>query len=235
MTSDSGPKKKEESRVFLDQQAQNEIKTRFANLVSPVRVINFTQSLECQYCRETRQILEELTALSDKLTLEVYNFISDKEMVEKYNIDKIPATVIASEDTDYGIRYYGIPSGYEFASLLESIELVSTQKHELSDEVAEKVKMISEPVHIQVFVTPTCPYCPRAVYTGHQFAFLNKNIKADMVEATEFPHLSMKYNVRGVPRVVINETHHFEGALPEEMYVDEVLKALSEKQSSLIN
>ncbi|MCL5266823.1 MAG: thioredoxin family protein [Bacteroidetes bacterium] len=217
--------------MFLDQQAQNEIKKRFANLVNPVKIINFTQSLECQYCKETRQILEELTALSDKLSLEVFNFISDKEQVEKYNIDKIPATVIASPDVDYGIRYYGIPSGYEFASLLESIEMVSTQTHELSDEVAEQVKMISEPVHIQVFVTPTCPYCPRAVYTGHQLAFLNKNIKADMVEATEFPHLSMKYNVRGVPRVVINETHHFEGALPDEAYVEEVLKALDTKQS----
>ena len=221
--------------MFLDEQAQKEIKMRFANLVNPVKIINFTQSLECQYCKETRQILEELAALSDKLTLEVYNFVSDTEMVEKYGIDKIPATVIASGDTDYGIRYYGIPSGYEFASLLEGIELISTQMHELSDEVAEKIKMISEPVHIQVFVTPTCPYCPRAVYTGHQFAFLNKNIKADMVEATEFPHLSLKYNVRGVPRVVINETHHFEGALPEDAYADEILKALSEKQGSLVN
>ncbi len=221
--------------MFLDQQAQNEIKKRFANLVNPVKIINFTQSLECQYCKETRQILEELSTLSDKITLEVYNFVSDKDKVDFYNIDKIPATVIASPDKDYGIRYYGIPSGYEFASLLEDIEMVSTGKHDLSDETVEKLKLISEPVHIQVFVTPTCPYCPRAVYTGHQSAFINENIKADMVEATEFPHLSMKYNVRGVPRVVINETHHFEGALPDEMYADEVLKALGEKQSSLIN
>lgn len=219
--------------MFLDQQAQNEIRSRFANLASPVRIINFTQSLECQYCKETRQILEELTPLSDKLTLEVYNFISDKEVAEKYNIDKIPATIVATAETDYGIRYYGIPSGYEFASLLESIEMVSSQKHELDSEVAERVKMISEPVHIQVFVTPTCPYCPRAVYTGHQFAFLNRNIKADMVEATEFPHLAMRYNVRGVPRVVINETHHFEGALPEDAYADEIIKALGEKQNNL--
>ncbi len=237
--------------MFLDEQAQREIKLRFANLVNPVKIINFTQTLECQYCKETRQMLGELVNLSDKLKLEVYNLVSDKDKVELYHIDKIPATVIAGTGTeskivpltgppptvvkDYGIRYYGIPSGYEFASLLEAIEMVSTAKHELSDEVAEKIKLISEPVHIQVFVTPTCPYCPRAVYTGHQFAFLNDNIKTDMVEATEFPHLSMKYNVRGVPRVVINETHHFEGALPEEAYADEILKALAEKQSGLAN
>jgi glutaredoxin-like protein len=221
--------------MFLDQHAQTEIKKRFANLINPVRIINFTQSLECQYCRETRQILEELVELSDKLSLEVYNFVSDKEKVEEFNIDKIPATVIASPDKDYGIRYYGIPSGYEFASLLEDIEMVSTSTHQLSDETVTKLQMITEPVHIQVFVTPTCPYCPRAVFMGHQFAFLNDKIKADMVEATEFPHLAMKYNVRGVPRVVINETHHFEGAYPEEMYIDEVVKALNEKAGKLIS
>ncbi len=215
--------------MFLDEKAQNEIRRRFANLTNPVRIINFTQTLECQYCKETRQILEELAALSDKITLEVYNFVTDKDKVAEYNIDKIPATIIASPEKDYGIRYYGIPSGYEFASLLEDIEMISIGKHNLSNETVEKLKTINEPVHIQVFVTPTCPYCPRAVVTGHQFAFVNENIKADMVEATEFPHLSIKYNVRGVPRIVINETHHFEGAMPEEMYIDEVVKAVGER------
>jgi len=214
--------------MFLDQQAQNEIRKRFANLVNPVKIVNFTQSLECQYCKETRQILEEMAALSDKITLEVYNFVTDKDKVEHYHIDKIPATVIASPEKDYGIRYYGIPSGYEFASILEDIEMISTGKHDLSEETVEKLKAITGPVHIQVFVTPTCPYCPSAVVTGHRFAFINDLIKSDMIEATEFPHLSMKYGVQGVPRVVINETLHFEGALPEEMYADEVVKAVTQ-------
>ncbi|HEY9167748.1 MAG TPA: thioredoxin family protein [Candidatus Kryptonia bacterium] len=221
--------------MFLDHQAQEEIKKRFAVLVNPVKIIIFTQSLECQYCKETRQILEELAALSDKFTLEVYNFLTDKDKVGLYKIDKIPAIVIASPDRDYGIRYYGIPSGYEFSSVLEDIEMISTGSHGLSDLTIEKLKTVDQPVHIQVFVTPTCPYCPRAVVTGHQFAFVNENIKADMVEATEFPDLSMKYNVRGVPRIVINETRHFEGAMPEEMYIDEVVKALGEKQGKLMN
>jgi glutaredoxin-like protein len=213
--------------MFLDQRAQNEIRKRFSALVNPVKIINFTQSLECQYCKETRQILEELAALSDKIKFEVYNFVNDKDKVEQYHIDKVPATVIASQDKDYGIRYYGIPSGYEFASLLEDIEMISTGNHGLSGETVEKLKGITEPVHIQVFVTPTCPYCPSAVVTGHRFAFVNDMVHSDMIEATEFPALSMKYEVMGVPRVVINETHHFEGALPEEMYVEEVLKAVN--------
>jgi len=219
--------------MLLDNQAQNEIRKRFAKLVNPVRIINFTQTLECQFCKETRQILEELAALSDKITLEVYNFVDNKDKVEQYHIDKIPATVIASPEKDYGIRYYGIPSGYEFASILGDIEMVSTGKHELSDKTVEKLKAITEPVHIQVFVTPRCPYCPSAVVTGHRFAFVNDMVQSDMIEATEFSHLAMKYGVQGVPRIVVNETHHFEGALPEEMYVEEMVRAATKERSHL--
>lgn len=209
--------------TILKEKDRQEIKKRLGELKGNVRLLFFTQELECQFCRETGQLLREVAELSDKLKLETYNLITDKVIADTFNVDKIPATVVMSEEKDYGIRYYGIPSGYEFASLLESIEMVSTGKTQLSEGVIEKVKQIDKPVHIQVFVTPTCPYCPPAVLMGHALALLNDNIKADMIEATEFPHLANKYNVRGVPRIVINEDHHFEGALPEQQYLDEVL------------
>lgn len=209
--------------TIIKDKDRKEIIKRFKDLKGNVRLLFFTQELECQFCRETGELLRELTELSDKLKLETYNLITDKVIADTFNVNKIPATVVMSEEKDYGIRYYGIPSGYEFASLLESIEMVSTGKTQLSEEVIEKVKQIDKPVHIQIFVTPTCPYCPPAVLMGHALALLNDNITADMIEATEFPHLVNKYNVRGVPRIVINEDHHFEGALPEQQYVDEVL------------
>ncbi len=211
--------------AFLKEKDAAALRQRFEKLEKPVRIINFTQEIECQYCRETRMLLEEVAALSDKITLEVYNFQLDKEKSEEFKIDKIPATVIMA-DKDVGIRYYGIPSGYEFASLLESIELVSRDRSPLSGDILEKVQKIDKDVHIQVFVTPTCPDCPAAVATGHALAHANEHIKADMIEATEFPHLVNKYGVMGVPRVVINEDTFFEGALPESAYVDKVFEAL---------
>jgi glutaredoxin-like protein len=141
--------------------------------------------------------------------------VNDTEVVKHYKIDKTPAIVIMDNKKDYGIRYFGIPSGYEFASLLESIEIVSTRTTQLSAVTIEIIKKVDSPVHLQIFVTPTCPYCPPAVLMGQALAYLNDNIRADMVEATEFPDLANKYNVKGVPRVVLNEDHHFEGALPE--------------------
>ncbi len=109
--------------------------------------------------------------------------------------------------------------------LLSDIEMISIGDQRLRETSLEKLKSLKNPVHIQVFVIPTCPYCTNAVSLGHALAYANDNIRADMVEATEFPHLSHKYDVCGVPRVINNETYHFEGALPEEIYLEHVVRA----------
>lgn len=213
--------------AFLKEQDRIEIRKRLEGLQNPVKLVFFTQELECMYCKETHQLLQELAELSDKLTLEVYNFAIDREMAEKFSIDKIPATVVMGEK-DYGIRFYGIPSGFEFSTLLEDILMVSREDSGLGEETRKALKAITTPVHLQVFVTPTCPYCPQAVYLAHQFAFESDQITADMVEATEFPHLAQKYRVMGVPKTVANDRDVVEGAAPEPMLLErlqEVLKA----------
>jgi len=110
---------------LLSEKDKQAIRERLASMENPVKLVNFTQELECQFCRETRMLVEELADLSDKITLEKYNFVTDKQQAEKYGIDKIPATIVMSPEKDYGIRFYGIPSGYEFATLLEDILMVS--------------------------------------------------------------------------------------------------------------
>jgi len=195
------------------------------SLVAPVKLIYFTQTMACQFCRETQGILEELAALSDEVTVEVYDFVSDKEVAERYGIDKIPATVVMGE-VDYGIRFYGIPSGYEFTTLVEDVVKVSRGRADLSDRTLELLADIQDPVHIQVFVTPTCPYCPSAVGLAHSLATASQKIRADMVESIEFPHLANKYRVYGVPHTIINEDTHLEGAAPEPLLVAKVMEAL---------
>ncbi len=202
------------------------VKEILSKLPRKVKIAYFTQELECQFCRETHQLMKELQELSEgNIELNVYNFITDKEQVEKYKIDKIPAIALKAGDKDYGIRYYGIPSGYEFSSILEDIQEVAKGEPSVSQDTAKKIQKITQPLRLQVFVTPTCPYCPGVVLMAHKLAMLNDNITADMVEATEFPHLAMKYHVQGVPRTVIGEEHAIEGALPEPHFVEKVLDA----------
>ena len=130
------------------------IKSRFEDLKNDIKIINFTQSIECTYCSETRSLLEEVTALSDKISLEVFDFVTDEDKVKEFNIDKIPATVVMGEK-DYGIRYYGIPSGYEFSSLLEDIQMISSGDSGLAQETKDTLNTLKDPMHLQVYVTPT--------------------------------------------------------------------------------
>jgi len=211
---------------LLSEEDKREVQARLVDLKGWVKLVMFTQELECQYCRETQALLEDVASLSDKISLEVHNFVLDKDKAEQYGVDKIPAVIVEGQ-RDYGIRFYGIPAGYEFAALLEDIKMVSSGESGLSQETKEAIDDLSHPVHIQVFVTPTCPYCPRAGLTAHQMAFESELVRADMVEATEFPHLANRYGVYAVPKVVINETTSFEGALPEPQFLQYVLQASS--------
>ncbi|HDL50630.1 MAG TPA: glutaredoxin, partial [Firmicutes bacterium] len=97
---------------------------------------------------------------------------------------------------------------------------------DLKERNRRKVEAVKEPLNIQVFVTPTCPYCPRAARIAHKMAFINENIMGDMVEASEFPNLSEKYGVYAVPKIIVNDKVEFEGALPEDQFIAQVLKAV---------
>jgi len=126
--------------ALLKEADRKHLQKEFEALKNPVKLIVFTQKMECQYCKETRMISEELAALSDKISLEVYDFEDDREIAEVYNIDKIPATIVmkgGDDSKDYGIRYFGIPSGYEFSSLIEDIMMISKGDSGLSQQTKD--------------------------------------------------------------------------------------------------
>jgi alkyl hydroperoxide reductase subunit AhpF len=101
---------------------------------------------------------------------------------------------------------------------------VGTGESGLSGATRKVLDDLAGPVHIQVFVTPTCPYCPGAVHLAHQMAFQSPLVRADMVEAVEFPDLAQKYGVMGVPRTVINDQVHVEGAVPEATLLPKIVQ-----------
>ena len=180
--------------------------------------------MECQFCREARELAQEIAQLSKKVSVEVYDFVKDAKKVAEYEIDKVPALAVVGTQ-DYRVRYYGMPAGYEFGTFLKDLKMVSKGATEISEKSRAKLASVNAPVHIQVFVTPTCPYCPMAVSLAHQFAIENPQVRADMIDVTEFPHLGQKYAVMGVPKVVINERIEFTGLLPEDQFLQHVIVA----------
>ena len=132
-----------------------------AKLVDPVRIVMFTQEIECRFCSDTRQLVQDLATLNSKITAEIYDFVADAAKAKEYGIDKIPAIAIIGKK-DYGVRIYGIPYGYELQTLIEAIINVSKGQTDLSEKTKSILKEVKSPVHIKVFVTLTCPHCPTA-------------------------------------------------------------------------
>lgn len=200
---------------------RNEFKEK---LVDPVHLVMFTQELECRYCGETRSLVQEMATLSDKISADVFDFVADVQKAQEYGIDKIPAIAVIGK-IDYGVRIYGIPYGYEMQTLVEAITNVSRGTTDLSDKTKEIVRDIKKPVHIQVFVTLTCPHCPTAAAIAHKLAVQSDMIRADVIDAQEFPALAQRYSVMGVPKIVLNETVEFTGAFNEDLFAEHAVLA----------
>ncbi len=207
-----------EDREFIEKKFEKELE-------NDVRVVLFTKKRDCEFCETAEQLIEEVSSTSTRIKSEVHDIDEESGLASRWRIDKVPATLLFGEK-EYGVRFFGLPSGYEFSTFIEDIVDVSRRSSRLSPRTKEIVKKIDKPVHIQVFVTPSCPYCPRVVRLAHQFAIENTMITGDMIEALEFQELSNRYNVLAVPKTVINDEIFFEGAVPEPLFLQQVLKAL---------
>jgi len=208
--------------LIPDDKKEN-LKNRFKeNLVDPVKIIMFTQEIECRFCSDTRQLVQELAVLNDKISVEVYDFVADSDKAKEYGIEKIPALAIIGKK-DYGVRIYGIPYGYELQTLIEAVINVSKGTTNLSEKTKTILADVKAPVHIQVFVTLTCPHCPVAAATAHKLAIESDMIRADVIESSEFPTLAQKYSVIGVPKIIINEKIDFVGAFSEDLFAEHVV------------
>jgi glutaredoxin-like protein len=146
---------------MLDDNIKDQVRELFSGLSNPVTILFFgsSQPDRCQYCGETAQLLQEVSELSDKLSLENYDIEADAALAKQYKVDSVPEFVLVGRDgdryIDYGIRAKGIPAGHEFSSLVNSLVLVSRRDSNLSSETKRFLGELSKPVHLQVFVTPT--------------------------------------------------------------------------------
>jgi alkyl hydroperoxide reductase subunit AhpF len=134
---------------------QERLRAAFDEMTSPVRVLFFTQTLDCETCVQTRQILDELPQLSSRIAIEEVNFILEKDKAAQYGIDRVPAIALVGGDSDSRIRFLGAPSGYEFVSLVQAVLLVGGRASSLTPENLLRVAGVDKPMTMKVFTTPT--------------------------------------------------------------------------------
>ena len=210
--------------AIMDQATSQEVKKRLDALEGEVKIVLFKETLMCQTCGPAEDFFRELGSLSPKLKLEVYNRVTDTEKAAAYGVTLTPAAIIEGP-RGARVRFYGIPAGYEFVSLLEAVKNAVSPAVDLQPETLAALAALKNPVNIKVFVTPTCPYCPSAVVLAHKFALASAQVTAEMVEAGEFPKLAAKFEVAGVPQIVFNDKISLVGAQAESAMLKAVLEA----------
>ncbi len=210
---------------LLGRDDKKEIEKLFrSGLVGEVKVVFFTSKrLDCAYCGQTRQLLEEVVSLTDKIKLEVID-ADEAPRAEEPHVDLVPTTVILASN-GAKLCYVGMPAGRQLRCFVEDLVDVSRGRTEADEETKATIKRITRPTAIKVFVTPTCLYSPLVVRSAHRFALENPLVSASMIETLEFPDLARKYNVVGTPRTVIDDRIVFDGAPAEKAFAEKVLEA----------
>ena len=177
---------------------------------------------ECRYCPQTQQVMEELTSLSPRLTLDTVDYYADSDAARADDVSRIPAIVVGT-DSGKSLRYFGLPLGYQLPVLIESMKAVSRGSARLSVNTRKQLRRINRPVHLQVFVTPNSETSGGMALLAHSMAVESANIRADVIEAEEFPDLARSYALRQVPLTIINEVTSVTGMVSESDLLERVL------------
>lgn len=210
---------------FLSEEAVAEIRRAFESLRNPVSLEVFTRARECPYGPETRDLMREVGRIHENVRAAFIDLGRDPDAARAAGVDKAPCVLLRSGDR-VPVRFYGIPSGSEFQSFLEAILDVSSRETPLKASSKATLAKLSRPLHVQVFVSPTCEFCPHAVRWATLAAIEQPAIRTDIVKSTDFEDLARRYFVTSVPTVVVDEETSFAGAVPEKEFVKRLLNAV---------
>ncbi|GEM88248.1 protein disulfide oxidoreductase [Meiothermus granaticius] len=224
----------EKTEKLLPDSLRQQVQELLGALQHPVEVVVFKSGLlevpgagEVGLQNETLALLREVAELSDKIRIEERSLLTDPE-AQRLGLSYAPTLLFREAGSERGnIRFLGIPSGYEFTTLLETLIMLGSGQSDLGERSRESLATLQTPVRMQAFVTPTCPYCPKAVLTAFKFAYHNPQVVAEGIEASEFPKLSRHFNISGVPDTIITGARQERvlGGQPDRVFLEAVLKA----------
>jgi len=210
--------------VEIDEPTKQQLLHILGGLDQEVTIHLFTEGTECLFCNDTSDLVNKVSALSEKIRV-VPHQGPQKKGKNPFGVQRTPAIVMHGAK-EYKVKFYGIPVGHEFGAFVTGIVDVSTGASALAPDIAEDIKAIAKPINVKVFTTPQCPYCPQMVRLTWQAAILNPLIEGEVYESLEFQDLVTRYEVFGTPKTVINEKFVLEGLAPPGMFVDKLYEAI---------
>jgi glutaredoxin-like protein len=216
---------------------QEQIQQKFAaEIAGPVKIDFFTErnlgitlpgKTPCQFCKPAREMLQEISALHDMISLRVHYFEDNTSEKAQFGVERVPGIVMRNQPGAM-VKFYGIPGGTEFPMFIESIIDLSRAEVLLSEESAQSLSALEVDISLKVFVTPTCPYCPAMMRAAYQMAMVSPRIHAEAIEVNEFPDLADRYKVQAVPLTVINDSVAIPGMVHEKQLTEQILKVAAE-------
>jgi thioredoxin len=222
-------------RPLIDERSRGELKDKFQReLQDEVDLSVFIGPDNKEYCDFTVQLCKELNELDSRIKPTVYR--NGDEKAADLGIVRTP-TVLIGWDQGHKVKYIGAPVGQEAGVFIEAISLISRHDSGLQEDSRAKLQNMDRDVSIQVYVTPNCPYCPRAVLLAHQIAIESRGwVESECVEASENMDLAIQFNVSSVPQQVINGDMDSIsiGVQPEAKFVDDVLRYGSSRYAEII-
>lgn len=207
---------------IMDEHVKQMATDKLKALKDAVKITFFKPENGCEMCGPIEELIDEVIAINPKITKEVLAFEKNSAKAKEVGVDKAPALVMSNKSLV--IHFFGFPGGYEFETFLNDLVDLSKGGPELSSDIISQVRKIDFPVHMQVFVTPQCPYCAGAVKVAHDFAMLNHKIKGDAIEVMEFQALGQKYQIMSVPKTIINEKIHVIGTYPPDALLKKIME-----------
>ncbi len=187
------------------------------HLQAPVKLLVFSQSMRLpedplpiqhELCADAVEVMSEIADHSEHIDIQIAQFDQHRDLAAKYHIEQVPAIVVLPQDEsqpDPGLRFYGLPSHYEFLTFLDVLSGLSRNEADLQPGTLKSLEKLEHNVHIKVFYTQNCALCPMVTHLAYQFALASDKVFTESLDASEFPQYAEFYNVRGVPYIIVNE------------------------------
>ena len=208
--------------IELERHTLEWAKFQLTKLGGAVRVRVFAVPGHCVFCNTVEELVGRLAEMSEKIIILRSGFDPEEPAAKDYGIDRHPAIIVHGKQ-DYGVRFSGIPMGYQFGVFVEDLVMASWGRTDLSEEVKIKLRSVKRPVSIQVYTLPDCPGSPCMARAAHKFSIENGNITADVVDVLEFGELAAEMGVLETPKTVVNGKVEIQGVVRERELLELIL------------
>jgi len=214
---------------MISERSMEIIKASGNRLNKPVRLVLFTSDTGCPACPEMSELARAIKTHFDKIALESYDLVMDRDKSHQYGIERVPAIALQGGDGETA-TFYGLIEDVFLKILVDTIQSLSNTKVWFPEDVRRVLKHLDHDVKIQVFVESDCPLCRPVAETAIGLALESKYISSDIIVADNFPELIKKHKIRKLPLTIFGENLQMEGHVKESDFLQMIFDAEGIKQ-----